>query len=44
MMNSPKELERLSKRYGIKIEEPICQKGVKIPDPEWSRMEPAHAE
>jgi hypothetical protein len=29
---------------GVKIDEPICQKGVKIPDPDWSRMEPAHAE
>ena len=32
MMNSKKEMERLSKRYGVTIEEPICQPGVKIPD------------
>jgi TIR domain/WD domain, G-beta repeat len=44
MMSSKVEMERLSKRYGVKIEEPICQRGVKIPDPDWSRMEPAHAE
>jgi hypothetical protein len=44
MMSSQGEMERLSKRYGVKIEEPICQEGFKIPDPDWSRMEPAHAE
>ena len=44
MMSSREEMERLSKRYGVKIDEPICQPGVKIPDPDWSRMEPAHAE
>ena len=44
MMSSREEMERLSKRYGVKIEEPICEPGVKIPDPDWSRMEPAHAE
>jgi hypothetical protein len=44
MMSSKKEMERLSKRYGVKIEEPICQRGVKIPDPDWNRMEPAHEE
>ena len=44
MMSSPQEMDRLSKRYGMKIEEPICQPGVKIPDPDWSRMEPSHAE
>ena len=44
MMNSKEEMERLSKRYGVKIDEPICQKGVKIPDPDWNRMEPAHGE
>jgi hypothetical protein len=40
---SKEEMERMSERYGVKIDEPICQ-GVKIPDPDWSRMEPAHAE
>ena len=44
MTNSKKEMERLSKRYGVTIEEPICQPGVKIPDPDWSRTEAAHAE
>jgi WD40 repeat protein len=44
MMSSKEEMERLSKRYGVKIDEPICQPGVKIPTPDWSRMEPAHAE
>ncbi len=44
MMSSKEEMERLSKRYGVKIEQPICQPGVKIPDPDWSRMEPAHGE
>jgi hypothetical protein len=44
MMNSKEERERLSERYGVKIDEPICQPGVKIPDPDWSRTEPAHAE
>ena len=43
-MSSKEEMERLSERYGIKIDEPICQKGVKIPLPDWSRTEPAHAE
>jgi hypothetical protein len=42
MMSSKAEMERLSKRYGVKIEEPICQPGVKIPDPDWRRTEPAH--
>ena len=32
MMSSKEEMERLSKHYGVKIEEPICQPGVKIPD------------
>lgn len=31
-------------RSGVGIEEPICQPGVKIPDPDWSRTEPSHAE
>jgi hypothetical protein len=44
MMSSEEEIQRLSKRYGIRIDEPICQPGAKIPDPDWSRMEPAHAE
>ena len=44
MKSSKEEMERLSKRYGVKIDEPICRPGVKIPDPNWSRMEPAHAE
>jgi hypothetical protein len=44
MTSSKEEMERLSKRYGVKIDEPICQPGVKIPVPDWSRMEPAHAE
>jgi hypothetical protein len=44
MMSSKEEMERLSRRYGVKIDEPICQPGVKIPDPDWSHMEPAHAE
>jgi len=44
MMSSKEERERLSKRYGVRIDEPICQKGVKIPDPDWSRTEPSHAE
>lgn len=44
MMSSKGEMKRLSKRYGVKIEEPICQNGVKIPDPGLSRMEPVHAE
>ena len=39
MMSAKEEMERLSKRYGVKIEEPICQEGVKIPVPDWSRME-----
>ena len=41
MMSSKAEMDHLSKRYGVKIEEPICQPGVKIPDPDWSRMERA---
>jgi hypothetical protein len=44
MMSSMEEIERLSKRYGVKIAEPICQLGVKIPGPDWSRTERAHAE
>jgi WD40 repeat protein len=44
MMSSKEEMERLSNRYGIKIKEPFCQEGAKIPLPDWSRMEPAHAE
>jgi WD40 repeat protein len=44
MMNSMEEMDRLSKRYGVKINEPICQGGVKIPLPDWSRTEPTHAE
>ena len=44
IMSSKEETERLSKRYWIKIDEPICQPGVKIPDPDWSRMEPSHLE
>ena len=31
MMSSKQEMDRLSKRYGVKIDEPICQPGVKIP-------------
>jgi WD40 repeat protein len=38
------EMGRLSKRYGVRIDEPICQPGVKIPVPDWARTEPAHAE
>jgi hypothetical protein len=44
MMSLREEMDRLSKRYGVKIEEPICQQGVKIPDPDWGQMEPAHVE
>jgi WD40 repeat protein len=44
MMSSKDEMERLSKRYGVRINEPICQPGVKIPDPDWSRTEPSHIE
>jgi WD40 repeat protein len=44
MMSSREEMDRLSKRYGVKIDEPICQPGIKIPDPEWSRTEPSHVE
>ena len=44
MMSSKGEMDRLSDRYGVKIEQPICQEGVKIPAPDWSRMEPTHAE
>ena len=44
MMSAKAEMNRLSKRYGVRIEEPICQPGVKIPDPDWRRTEPAHAE
>jgi WD40 repeat protein len=44
IMSSREEIERISKRYGVKIAEPICQPGVKIPEPDWSRTEPAHAE
>ena len=44
MMSSQEEMDRLSQRYGVKIDEPICQPSVKIPVPDWSRMEPAHAE
>jgi hypothetical protein len=44
MMSSGEEIERLSKRYGLKIDEPICQDGVGIPLPDWSRTEPAHGE
>ena len=44
MMSSKEEMLRLSKRYGVNIGEPICEPGVKIPDPDWSRTEPAHAE
>jgi hypothetical protein len=32
------------KRYGVKIDEPIRQPGVKIPDPDWGRTEPARGE
>jgi WD40 repeat protein len=42
MMTSKEEMDRLSKRYGVKIDEPICQKGVKIPDPDWNNVERAH--
>ena len=42
MMSSKEEMERLSKRYGVKIDEPICQSGVKSPDPDWSHVERAH--
>ena len=34
----------LEQKYGVKIDEQICQPGVRIPDPDWSRMDPAHAE
>jgi hypothetical protein len=44
MMRSKDEMERLSKRYGVKINEPICQPGVIIPEPDWSRTEPSHIE
>ena len=44
MMASREEMDRLSKRYDVRIEEPICQEGVKIPDPDWSRTEPTHIE
>lgn len=44
MMSSEGELERLSKRYGVDLGEPICQRGVEIPVPDWTRTEPAHAE
>jgi hypothetical protein len=37
-------MERLSERYAVQIEDPICQTGVKIPVPDWSRIEPTHAE
>jgi hypothetical protein len=43
MMSAESEIHRLSKRYGLKIADPVCQPGIKIPDPDWSRMEPAHA-
>jgi hypothetical protein len=43
-MISKEEMDRLSERYGVKVDEPICQPGVRIPDSDWSRMEPAHAE
>jgi WD40 repeat protein len=33
MMSSKTEMDRLSKRYGIKIEEPICQPGNQDPGP-----------
>jgi WD40 repeat protein len=44
MMASREEIYRLSKRYGVSIDEPICQPGDKIPDPDWSRTEPTHVE
>jgi WD40 repeat protein len=46
MMSSQfaEERVRLFKRYGVRIDEPICQPGVKIPDPDLSHTEPAHAE
>jgi hypothetical protein len=44
MMSSKEEMDRLSERYGVKVDEPICQPGLKIPDLDWSRMKPAHAE
>ena len=44
MTSSKEEMDRLSNCYGVKINEPICQPGVKIPEPNWSRTEPAHAE
>jgi WD40 repeat protein len=34
-----KDMDRLSARYGIRIGEPICEPGVRVPDPDWSQME-----
>ena len=36
MMSSKEEIVRLSDRYGLEIGEPICQKDVHIPEPDWS--------
>jgi hypothetical protein len=38
------DMYRLSNRYGIGISELICQPGIKIPDPDWSRIERAKEE
>jgi hypothetical protein len=32
-MSSEEEMKRLFKRYGVKIDEPICRPGIKIPFP-----------
>jgi len=33
-------MDRLSGRNGVKIGEPICRPGVKIPDLDWKHIEP----
>ena len=34
-----KDMDRLLDRYGVSVTEPICKAGVKIPDPDWSRID-----
>ena len=40
----PEDLDRLSDRYGVRIEGLIWRAGERIPDPDWSRIERAKAE
>ena len=43
-IDEPTDLDRLTDRYGVRIEGPIWRAGERIPDPDWSRIERAKAE